>query len=62
LDSTSKIVSSESEELILVDADDNEIGHMTKAACHDGVGRLHRAFSVFLFNDAGEMLLQQRSE
>jgi isopentenyl-diphosphate delta-isomerase len=62
LDNTNKVVSSESEELILVDADDNEIGNMTKAACHDGVGRLHRAFSMFLFNDGGELLLQQRSE
>lgn len=57
-----RIVSSESEELILVDADDREIGFQSKASCHDGDGILHRAFSVFLFNDAGELLLQQRSE
>lgn len=56
-----KIVSSEAEELILVDADDRELGFMSKARCHDGDGVLHRAFSVFLFNEAGEMLLQQRS-
>ncbi|MDH5246330.1 MAG: isopentenyl-diphosphate delta-isomerase, partial [Betaproteobacteria bacterium] len=55
-----RIVSSEREELILVDEDDNEVGHLSKADCHDGQGRLHRAFSVFLFNDAGELLLQQR--
>lgn len=54
-------VSSESEELILVDRDDNELGHLSKAQCHDGEGVMHRAFSVFLFNDAGELLLQQRS-
>lgn len=58
---TNRIVSFESEELILVDADDNEIGYRSKADCHDGNGLLHRAFSVFLFNDAGELLLQQRS-
>ena len=56
-----RIVSSEDEELILVDADDNEAGYLPKADCHDGDGRLHRAFSVFLFNGAGELLLQQRA-
>jgi isopentenyl-diphosphate delta-isomerase len=55
-----RIVSSEDELLILVDADDNDTGHLSKAECHDGAGILHRAFSVFLFNDAGELLLQQR--
>lgn len=55
-----KIVSSEDELLILVDADDNDTGHLSKAGCHDGDGVLHRAFSVFLFNDGGELLLQQR--
>lgn len=55
-----KIVSSEEELLVLVDAADNETGHMTKAECHDGDGVLHRAFSVFLFNGRGETLLQQR--
>ena len=57
-----RIVSSENEELILVDCDDNEVGHLSKAQCHNGAGVLHRAFSLFLFNDAGELLLQQRSE
>lgn len=61
MDSLNRIVSSDAEELILVDADDNEIGHLAKAECHDGVGVLHRAFSLFLFNDNGELLLQQRS-
>jgi len=57
-----QIVSSEAEELILVDENDVETGFSSKADCHDGVGRLHRAFSIFLFNDGGELLLQQRSE
>lgn len=57
-----RIVSSESEELILVDGNDQAIGHLSKAHCHDGAGVLHRAFSLFLFNDSGELLLQQRAE
>ena len=61
MSSAHRVVSSESEELILVDADDNETGYLSKADCHDGSGRLHRAFSLFLFNGRGELLLQQRS-
>ena len=56
-----RTVSSESEELILVDREDSEIGYLSKGECHNGAGVLHRAFSLFLFNDAGELLLQQRS-
>ena len=56
-----RIVSSECEELILVDRDDNEVGYASKAEAHDGGGILHRAFSLFLFNDDGELLLQQRA-
>jgi isopentenyl-diphosphate Delta-isomerase len=55
-----RVVSSEAEELILVDEQDNELGFLSKAECHDGGGVLHRAFSLFLFNDAGELLLQRR--
>lgn len=54
-------VSFDSEQLILVNADDEPIGHHNKAACHDGHGILHRAFSLFVFNPRGELLLQQRS-
>ncbi len=54
-------MSSDDELLILVDEDDNQIGHLAKAACHRGEGVLHRAFSIFIFNRAGELLLQQRS-
>lgn len=54
-------MSSEDEPLILVDENDREIGHLAKAACHDGDGILHRAFSIFVFNRSGELLLQQRS-
>ena len=57
-----KVVSSENEKLILVDESDNELGYLSKAECHDGGGQLHRAFSVFLFNANGELLLQQRGK
>jgi isopentenyl-diphosphate delta-isomerase len=57
---SAKIVSSEDELLVLVDAADNETGHLSKAECHDGGGILHRAFSVFLFDGRGETLLQKR--
>jgi isopentenyl-diphosphate delta-isomerase len=56
-----EVVSSEEEPLILVDQSDREIGHLSKGECHDGDGVLHRAFSLFIFNPAGELLLQQRS-
>ena len=59
---THEVVSSEEEPLILVDESDREIGHLSKGACHDGDGVLHRAFSLFVFNAAGELLLQQRSD
>jgi len=55
------IVSWENEELILVDEHDVELGTMSKSASHDGDGVLHRAFSLFLFDDAGRLLLQQRA-
>lgn len=55
------IVSDPSEELILVDSLDNEVGSLSKADCHAGDGVLHRAFSVFLFNSEGQLLLQRRS-
>lgn len=58
---TDAIVSFDSEPLILVDDQDQEIGHQDKLNCHTGKGILHRAFSLFIFNDAGELLLQQRS-
>lgn len=48
------------ENVILVDALDNAIGIMEKMEAHKK-GSLHRAFSVFIFNDKGEILLQQRA-
>ncbi|KAH8278546.1 hypothetical protein KR018_005166 [Drosophila ironensis] len=54
------------EKCILVDENDKAIGAASKADCHrvdakTGSVRLHRAFSVFLFNSQGEMLVQKRS-
>jgi isopentenyl-diphosphate delta-isomerase len=48
------------EEVILVDAFDNAIGVMEKLEAHQK-GLLHRAFSVFIFNEQGELLLQRRA-
>lgn len=48
------------EYVILVDENDNEIGVMEKMKAHQE-GVLHRAFSVFIFNDKEELLLQQRA-
>ena len=50
-----------SQQVILVDEEDREIGVCDKTRAH-AEGRLHRAFSVFLFNTAGEWLLQKRTE
>ncbi len=61
LEQRDSVVSFDTDELILVDSDDREIGHDDKATCHDGHGILHRAFSLFVFNPRGELLLQQRS-
>jgi len=48
--------------LTLVDENDNEIGRETREKCHLGKGKMHRAISVFLFNDKNLMLMQQRSQ
>ncbi|MDG1476253.1 MAG: isopentenyl-diphosphate Delta-isomerase [Vicingaceae bacterium] len=48
------------EKVILVDPNDNEIGTMEKMEAHRK-GELHRAFSVFIFNSNGEILIQKRS-
>lgn len=48
------------EQVVLVDSRDNEVGTAPKLQAHQEA-RLHRAISVFLFNDAGELLLQRRA-
>lgn len=51
---------------ILIDEYDEIIGSASKRDCHSieniQKGVLHRAFSVFLFNSSGKLLLQQRSD
>ena len=48
------------EQVILVDEQDNSIGLMEKHAAHINP-HLHRAFSIFIFNSKGELLMQQRA-
>jgi isopentenyl-diphosphate delta-isomerase len=48
------------ENLILVDQDDNQIGVEEKLKAHKE-GKLHRAFSIFIFNSNKELLLQKRA-
>lgn len=55
------VVSFDDEPLILVDENNNVLGHDSKVACHQGQGQLHRAFSIFVFNHNNELLLQKRS-
>ena len=47
--------------VVLVDEKDNVLSEMEKLEAHSK-GMLHRAFSVFIFNDKSEMLLQQRAK
>ena len=61
MSSLANIVSFDDEPLILVDENDVVLGHESKIEAHRGSGLLHRAFSIFLINDQGEVLLQQRS-
>lgn len=53
------------EPCILVDENDTNIGSASKRDCHlmeNGSSLLHRAFSVFLFNSSGELLVHRRSD
>lgn len=55
------------DECILLNNDDEIIGHSSKKDSHifskkNPRGLLHRAFSVFLFNEEGKLLLQQRAQ
>ncbi|WP_231424333.1 MULTISPECIES: isopentenyl-diphosphate Delta-isomerase [Pedobacter] len=49
------------EHVILVDKHDMPQGRMEKLEAHQK-GELHRAFSIFIFNDNQELLLQQRAQ
>ena len=49
------------QKVILVDEKDNQIGTEDKLKAHQNGAKLHRAISIFVFNDKGETLLQQRA-
>jgi isopentenyl-diphosphate Delta-isomerase len=51
---------SDKKDIVLVDENDNKIGEGGKNEVH-AKGLLHRAFSIFVFNDKNELLLQQRA-
>ena len=55
-------VSMMSEQVILVDTDDQVIGQMSKMDAHRGEGILHRAFSILLFDDDDRLLMQKRAD
>ena len=48
------------EKVILVDENDQQVGLMEKIEAHEKA-LLHRAFSVFIFNDKNELMLQRRA-
>lgn len=48
--------------LILVDENDNPVGFEEKVKCHLPNGKLHRAFTVLLFDKDGKLLLTRRSQ
>ena len=48
------------EQVILVNEKDEQIGLMSKLEAHEKAV-LHRAFSVFILNKKGELMLQQRA-
>jgi isopentenyl-diphosphate delta-isomerase len=49
------------EHVVLVDENNSPIGTVSKQTVHTADTPLHRGFSAFLFNQKGELLLQQRS-
>jgi len=60
LDWRDEHVSNDQELLELVDAHGRTTEYGSKELCHRGAGRLHRAFSIYLFTSDMELLLQQR--
>lgn len=49
------------DKIVFVTDDDTPIGTGDKLPSHNSDTRLHRAFSVFLFNSSGDLLMQQRA-
>ena len=50
-----------SDKLLVVNHQDKLLRYEEKEKCHQGLGTLHRAFSVYVFNNKGELLVQKRS-
>jgi hypothetical protein len=50
------------ERLIVVNENDDVLDFLPRSQCHAGEGILPRAFSIHIFNDRNQILLQQRSE
>lgn len=48
------------ERMIVVDENDNELGIATRKECHTVPGKLHRAYVIFLFDEAGRLFIQRR--
>jgi len=62
LTTRAEVVSFDTEPLILVNSKDEAVGEMLKADCHQGDGKLHRAFSLFIFNSSNQLLVHQRAD
>lgn len=60
-ETTLKKMAQSQEDLLLVDSKDQVLGSIEKITAHQGVGKLHRAFTVFLQNSKDEWLITQRS-
>jgi isopentenyl-diphosphate delta-isomerase len=55
------LLTPELEEVVLLDHNGTAVGRADKARIHSMDTPLHSAFSIFLFNRSGEMLVQQRA-
>jgi isopentenyl-diphosphate Delta-isomerase len=60
LEKTTETLTDTFEQVILVNPADEELGHQNKLLAHEQ-GQLHRAFSIFIFNQNHQLLLQQRA-
>ncbi len=47
---------------VVVDEDDNILGHQTRTQCHQDKSLIHRAIGIVIFNQNGQILLQKRSQ
>ena len=60
-DRRADVAAGDPQKLIMVDNNDTVTGYCTREECHAGEGIQHRAFSIFIFDPAGRLLLQKRS-